>query len=71
YFIARLKSVTPADPTADKTGVDTMRQELASVLKDDLVTQLAGALRKDMGVTIHQDVLRQVLNPGAAPAAAN
>lgn len=66
YFIARLKSVTPADPAADKTGVDAMRQELAAVLRDDVVTQLAGALRKDLGVTVHQDVLRQVLNPGAA-----
>ena len=71
YFIARLKSITQADPAADKTGVDTMRQELASVLKDDLVTQLAGALRKDLGVTVHQDVLNQILNPGATPAAAN
>ena len=71
YFIARLKSVTQADPAADTTGVDTMRQELTSVLKDDLVTQLAGALRKDLGVTVHQDVLNQILNPGATPAAAN
>ena len=71
YFITRLKSITQADPAADKTGVDTMRQELASVLKDDLVTQLAGALRKDLGVTVHQDVLNQILNPGATPAAAN
>lgn len=69
YFIARLKSVTPADPAADKAGVDAMRQDLEAVLKDDVVTQLAGALRKDLGVTVHEDVLRQVLNPGATPAA--
>ncbi len=69
YYISRLKSVTPADPAADKAGVDAIGQELAAVLRDDVVTQLAGALRKDLGVTVHEDVLRQVLNPGATPAA--
>jgi len=71
YYVARLKSVTPADPTADKDGVGAMRQELAAVMKDDLVTQLAGALRKDKGVTVNSDVLGRILNPGGQPAAAN
>lgn len=71
YYITRLVSVMPADPAADKEGVDALRQELASVMKDDVVTQLAGALRKDLGVTVHEDVLRGILNPGAQPASAN
>jgi peptidyl-prolyl cis-trans isomerase D len=68
YFVSRVTAVTPADPKADTKGVEGMQQELAGLLRDDLVTQLAGALRADMGVTINQDVLRKVLDTGAAQA---
>ena len=68
YFISRLKSVTPADPAADTAGVDGMREELAGLLRDDLVTQLAGALRQEKGVTVNEAVLGQILNPAAQTA---
>mgnify|MGYP001227777573 FL=1 len=71
YCVSRLTSVVPADPAADKDGVTGVRDELATVMKDDLITQLAGALRTEKGVTINQDVLGQILNAGGTPGAAN
>lgn len=68
YFISRLTSVTPADPAANTEGVKTMNDELAGLFRDDVVTQLAGALRTEKGVTVHEDVLRQILNPAAQTA---
>jgi peptidyl-prolyl cis-trans isomerase D len=65
YFVSMVKSITPADPGADTTGVTAMKGELEGLWKDDVVTQLAAALRKEKGVSVNENILRQVLNPAA------
>lgn len=65
YFVTRLKQVIPADANADKDGRAAVEDELTVVMRNDLVTQLATALRQKKGVTVNQDVLRQVLDPTA------
>ena len=50
-YVARLKEVRPASPSADKDGLDAMRRQLARAMRSDLLQQYSGALRERYSVT--------------------
>lgn len=64
YYISRVKQVIPADPAKDKAGLLAAQDELAGQERDDVLTQLAAALRKKHSVTVNEDVLRKILSGG-------
>lgn len=66
YYVSKLKQVLPPDPTEQAAALEAVEKDLAAIMKDDLVSQFAEALRKSKGVTINQEALRRVLNPNAA-----
>ena len=45
-YVARLKEVRPANPSADKDAIEAMRQQLTRAMRSDLMVQYAGALRE-------------------------
>lgn len=60
-YIARVKKIKkPSVKTQIKTA-NTLHVHLSKQLASDLVSQLAGALRKKYDIKINQDVLQQVL----------
>ncbi len=60
HYLARLKEIKEADPGADKEGVDKIRQELTDSIRNDLMTQLAGALRQRYPVTVNKRAVDQL-----------
>lgn len=61
FHVARLTSVVPADPAKDADGVERLRTALNQQLGDDLVTELANALRERYTVTVDQQAVERVL----------
>jgi peptidyl-prolyl cis-trans isomerase D len=59
--VAQLKSVVPADPTADQTGVKQLRDELAGQMKSDALSAFTQTLRTTFPVEINQANLDHVL----------
>jgi hypothetical protein len=49
-----------ANPSADKTGVDAVRNSLSQSLKDDVTAQLTTALRQEIGVDINRPLINQM-----------
>lgn len=66
YVVSRVMRVIPADPVADKDGHQATVQALTQDMKDDLIAQLTTNLREDIGVTINEAAVRQVLDPSSA-----
>lgn len=60
HYVARLKDIAPARPAADKDGVTGVRAQLAQNVAQDLVQQLAGALRAQHDVKIIDSNLDQI-----------
>ncbi|MDA0240827.1 MAG: peptidyl-prolyl cis-trans isomerase, partial [Proteobacteria bacterium] len=60
HYVARLKDIAPARPSADKEGVTRVRAQLAQNVAQDLVQQLAGALRERHDVKIIDSNLDQI-----------
>jgi len=62
YQVVVLASVTKANPSADKVGVDAVRDALSQSLKDDVTAQLTTALRQEIGVDINRPLLNKMYN---------
>jgi peptidyl-prolyl cis-trans isomerase D len=54
--IVRLKQVEPADMTKDKDALDRFAKQLDTMVANDLILQLVGALRAKYGVSVDQAV---------------
>lgn len=59
-YVARLKEVRPANPSADKDEFEAMRQQLARAMRSDLMVQYAGALRERYTVTTDKRAAEQL-----------
>jgi len=62
HQVVVLASVTKANPSADKVGVDAVRDALSQSLKDDVTAQLTTALRQEIGVDINRPLLNKMYN---------
>ena len=62
YQVVVLKTITKANPSADKTGVDAVRDALTQSLKGDVTAQLTTALRQEIGVDINRSLINQLFN---------
>jgi len=65
--IVRPKTVEAADIDKAKDTLDRFGTQLDSMLANDLVAQLLGALRQKYGVTVNQAVFAQAFAPQQAP----
>jgi peptidyl-prolyl cis-trans isomerase D len=61
YYVVRLTAIEPADPAKDPDGVEKLRANLNRQVGDDLVTELANALRARYTVTIDREAVERVL----------
>jgi len=59
-YVARLKEVRPANPSADKDALDALRQQLTQAMRSDLMVQYAGALRERYAVTTDKRAAEQL-----------
>ena len=62
YHVVVLKSITKANPSADKKGFDGVRNSLSVALKNDVTVQLTAALREDIGVDINRPMINQLFS---------
>ena len=62
YQVVVLTKILAANPSADKTGVDAVRNILTIALKDDVKAQLTTALRHEIGVDINRPLINQLFN---------
>lgn len=60
YYVAVLKEIIAADPTTDEQGVAALREEFTNSLRNDLVIQLADALRGRYSVSVNQRAFEQL-----------
>lgn len=65
--IVRPKTIEAADIDKAKDTLDRFGTQLDSMLANDLVAQLLGALRQKYGVTVNQAVFAQAFAPQQAP----
>jgi peptidyl-prolyl cis-trans isomerase D len=65
YIVARLKEIIPADPAADAGGVGKLANELAEQLENDVLTELADALRERHGATVNRKRIDDSLSGSA------
>ena len=65
--IVRPKTIEAADIDKAKDTLDRFGTQLDSMLANDLVAQLLGALRQKYGVTVNQVVFAQAFAPQQAP----
>jgi len=59
-FIARVSKIVPAQPAAEKKGMDALKRELSQSISNDLTTQLVMGLRLRHGVTLNRPAIDQV-----------
>lgn len=60
HYLARLKEIQDADPATDKNGLEKIRQELTNSMREDLMRQLSGALRRQYPVTVNSRAVEQL-----------
>ncbi len=60
HFVARLKEVRVAYPASDPAGVAALGKELSRSLREDVLAQLASALRKRFPVTVNRQAIDQL-----------
>jgi peptidyl-prolyl cis-trans isomerase D len=58
--VVRLTQIIPANPDADKAGVDQLRTQLRQQIGGDVVATYVDALRRRYGVTIDQQVVDKI-----------
>jgi peptidyl-prolyl cis-trans isomerase D len=61
--IVRPKEIQAADLTKDKDALDRFGKQLDTMIANDLVTQLLGALRAKYGVTVNEQVFAAAFAP--------
>jgi peptidyl-prolyl cis-trans isomerase D len=59
--VAQLKSIQPADPATDPTGVKRLSDELSGEMKTDMLDAFSQSLRSNFPVTINQANLDHVM----------
>jgi len=62
YYVARLKKITTANPTADKAGLDDVSNRIGESLNSDIIVQLAGALRNRFGANVNRKALNNLFS---------
>jgi peptidyl-prolyl cis-trans isomerase D len=65
--IVRPKEIVPADLGRDKELLDRFGKQLDTMVANDLVTQLLGALRGKYGVTVNEQVFTAAFAPQQQP----
>jgi peptidyl-prolyl cis-trans isomerase D len=60
YQVAVLTRVEASEPSEDKAGVDEVSSRLASSMRDDLLLQLAEALRTQHGVSVNRRLVDEM-----------
>ena len=60
YYVAQLKDVVEANPSADRSGLTAVRNQLGQSVGSDLVQQLATALRTRHAVQVNDSNLDQI-----------
>ena len=60
HFVARLKEVRGAHPASDPEGVVALYKELSQSLREDVLAQLAGALRERFPVTVNRQAIEKL-----------
>lgn len=60
-YVAELLEIIPADPSADKSKVDQLSQQLRSAMQQDLVSEYENALRSRFKVEIDRDRVNHAL----------
>lgn len=63
YHVIKIKDVIDADPATGQEAKTALNAELVSILQADLITQLAGALRNDAGVSVNEQVFNRIIDP--------
>ncbi|MGE5145459.1 MAG: peptidyl-prolyl cis-trans isomerase, partial [Candidatus Eiseniibacteriota bacterium] len=63
YIVAAVKEIKPADPATDADGVKAVREQLAQLLKGDLLSGFGAALRERHPVNIDENTFNQLLSP--------
>src|SRR5690606_16657903 len=61
YIVAAVKEIMPADPASDPDGVEAVRQQLAQLIQNDLLTGYGAALRERHPVTIDEEAFNSVV----------
>jgi len=61
-FVAQLKEIKPADPAADKSGLEQVSSQLDQGMGGDLMQQFEGALRQRYKVEIRQATIDQLFS---------
>lgn len=64
YVLVQVTSIKPGDPGADKVRLDGLRARLLREFGNDLFSQYQLALQIDLGVTINQQLLNDLFDPG-------
>ncbi len=64
FAVLRLRTVTPADPTADKEAYERFRDQQAQAFAQDMRTQYGLALQQMHGVTINEAAIDRLFNAG-------
>ena len=62
YQVVVLKKIIEANPSADKTGVDDVRNTLTFALKADVKAQLTSVLRQKTNVDINRPLINQLFS---------
>jgi peptidyl-prolyl cis-trans isomerase D len=62
YAVAQLREIRAANPAADKKGVDELRQQLASAIGNDILSQFNTALKSRHPVTIDRGAMDRLFN---------
>jgi len=59
-FLVRLKEIKQADPATAKAQVDTLRDQVTSAMRNDLLAQLTNGLRQKFPVSINSQVAQEL-----------
>lgn len=65
YMVAKLEKIIPANPAADDDARVALADEIGDAVENDILAQLAGALRDRYGVTVHRRAMDELFTGGA------
>jgi len=63
YYVARLKTIIPADPAADRKGLLEITDKITQSVQADLLTQLSSALRESYPVSVNSKAIDDLFQP--------
>ena len=62
-YVARLKTIIPADPATDKKGLLKIADKITQSVQADLLTQLSSALRESYPVSVNSKAIDDLFQP--------